>query len=96
MIRRLLVLLVAALAGWWWLRRRSGGAQHAAARRSGTAASTAEEPMVRDRVCNTFLPRSRALVLSDGGETLYFCSEACRARHAGAAAPHSNPSQSSV
>ncbi len=38
----------------------------------------AEEPMVRDRVCNTFLPRSKALDLTVDGQTLFFCSEACR------------------
>ena len=34
--------------------------------------------MVRDRVCNTFLPRSSALVARDGDEERFFCSEACR------------------
>jgi len=36
--------------------------------------------MVRDRVCNTFLPRSRALSLHAGGEEHFFCSDACRAK----------------
>jgi YHS domain-containing protein len=36
--------------------------------------------MVRDRVCNTFLPQSRALELEVGGERHYFCSESCRDR----------------
>ncbi|HEX6739196.1 MAG TPA: hypothetical protein VF310_13035 [Vicinamibacteria bacterium] len=36
--------------------------------------------MVRDRVCNTFLPRERALrALVDGREE-HFCSAACRDR----------------
>ena len=36
--------------------------------------------MVRDRVCNTFLPRDRALrVLVDGQEE-HFCSVTCRDR----------------
>jgi hypothetical protein len=36
--------------------------------------------MVRDRVCNTFLPRDRALrVLVDGREE-HFCSVGCRDR----------------
>ena len=38
--------------------------------------------MVRDRVCNTFLPRDRALrALVDGREE-HFCSPACRDRAA--------------
>lgn len=37
--------------------------------------------MVRDRICNTFLPRSRALILGSGADTSFFCSEACRDEH---------------
>ena len=37
--------------------------------------------MVRDRICNTFLPRSKALVLSEGTEEHHFCSETCRDRY---------------
>jgi hypothetical protein len=38
------------------------------------------QEMVRDRVCNTFLPRERALrALVDGREE-HFCSPACRDR----------------
>ena len=36
--------------------------------------------LVRDRVCNTFLPRERALVATIDGSDEYFCSERCRAR----------------
>lgn len=36
--------------------------------------------LVRDRVCNTFLPRSSALVAAVNGETAFFCSETCRDR----------------
>ena len=36
--------------------------------------------LVRDRVCNTFLPRERAIRwMTEGGEE-YFCSEKCRKR----------------
>jgi YHS domain-containing protein len=35
-------------------------------------------PTVRDRVCNTFLPRERALVARIDGRDEYFCSEECR------------------
>lgn len=38
------------------------------------------EAMVRDRVCNTFLPRSRAIVERDEDGEHYFCSEACRGK----------------
>ena len=34
--------------------------------------------LVRDRVCNTFLPREAALVAMIGGREEHFCSTACR------------------
>ena len=37
-------------------------------------------PLVRDRVCNTFLPRDRALVRVVDGREEHFCSAACRDR----------------
>jgi len=36
--------------------------------------------MVRDRVCNTFLPRARAVTALVGGREMHFCSAACRDR----------------
>jgi hypothetical protein len=38
--------------------------------------------LVRDRVCNTFLPRERALTVVVGGHEEHFCSPACRDRAA--------------
>jgi hypothetical protein len=46
--------------------------------RRGPAALDGE--LVRDRVCNTFLPRSRALTLRVAGREQHFCSESCRSR----------------
>ena len=34
--------------------------------------------LVRDRVCNTFVPRAGALVARVGGREEHFCSAACR------------------
>ncbi len=36
--------------------------------------------LVRDRVCNTFVPQDRALRAVVGGKAEYFCSAACRDR----------------
>ena len=36
--------------------------------------------MVRDRICNTFLPRERAVSAVVGGRQMHFCSPACRDR----------------
>jgi hypothetical protein len=41
---------------------------------------TAVSDLVRDRVCNTFVPRSHALVASVHGEPAFFCSATCRDR----------------
>jgi YHS domain-containing protein len=34
--------------------------------------------MVRDPVCGTFVLPDRALMIGDGRERVYFCSDACR------------------
>jgi hypothetical protein len=36
--------------------------------------------LVRDRMCNTFLPRDRAVRATVSGREEHFCSEACRDR----------------
>ena len=36
--------------------------------------------LVRDRICNTFLPRERALRAFVGGREEHFCSAGCRDR----------------
>ena len=40
--------------------------------------SAGASELVRDRVCNTFVPRERALVARIGGRDEAFCSAACR------------------
>ena len=45
--------------------------------------------LVQDPQCGTYLPKTRALALSDGGDTKYLCSPVCRASYAAA-----NPRQS--
>lgn len=47
-------------------------------RPAGAGTLRFEGAMVRDRVCQTFLPRGRALVLRLAGEEYFFCSEDCR------------------
>jgi len=74
---RLLALAMLILVGMA-IARSLGGAL----RRKGAArpAAGSEGTMVRDRVCNTFLPRSSAIQARVGQETFYFCSESCRRR----------------
>lgn len=46
----------------------------------GEAGPSLPTDMVRDRICNTFLPRQRALHAVIGGREEHFCSAACRDR----------------
>jgi len=50
-------------------------------RREPELKPTTGHMLVRDPVCNTYLPESRALTATSDGETLYFCSEECRQKH---------------
>ena len=69
-----------------WLFRRSvrqaSRPRHpgSAPRRRPRGGAGAAEPMVRDRVCNTFLPRAKAIVHTDADGEHYFCSASCRDR----------------
>lgn len=78
MIRKL-ALLISILVAWSLLRTlfRSASASAPAA---GPSGARFEGALVRDRICQTFLPRSNALVLKADGSEHFFCSEACRAK----------------
>ncbi len=77
MIRRLLLLALAAFGLLWWLRRFRRARQTASPGRRAVPGEPTDA-MVRDRVCNTFLPRSQALTERVGSEEHFFCSERCR------------------
>ena len=71
---------VGLILGLWFLIRRAlrrAAVSPSGRRRPGPRRSDRGE-MVRDRVCNTFLPRSRAILVRDDGEEHFFCSETCR------------------
>lgn len=81
-MRRFLLALVFFGAAILILRRLAGlfagtpgGRQGASAGRAGRDGVT---ELVRDKVCNTFLPKNKALELTAGGETYFFCSKECR------------------
>jgi hypothetical protein len=48
--------------------------------RASAPARIAATDLVRDRVCNTFVPRDRALPARIDGKDEHFCSAACRDR----------------
>jgi YHS domain-containing protein len=75
MILRFLFWLL-AMVGTMWLWRRL---QRAALAQSGrTTATGPSEVMVRDRICQTFLPQADAIKVKNGGKTHFFCSDTCR------------------
>lgn len=81
MIRKLIFLL--AIVGIWVLTTRIArmvAARPAAPRPKAPPTPRFEGAMVRDRVCETFVPRARALSVRVGDEEHYFCSAACRNR----------------
>jgi len=75
----LLVIFIFVIARAFW-RLVDGivdGISQADRRRRGDVA-TRSVAMVRDPVCGTFVLPDRAVALVDGGERIYFCSDACR------------------
>lgn len=75
--RLLLWILGACLLLWWVGALRP---RRAPSRPQGPRADSDTSRMVRDRVCNTFLPEARALRSQQDGESHFFCSPACRAK----------------
>ena len=75
-----LIWLLALLGAIWALRRLLSGGNRLRQDSRGTGAvpDRGEGDMVRDRVCNTFLPRTRALTVDSGDGQQFFCSERCR------------------
>ncbi len=71
--------LALALIAWWFvrslLRRRSG---YGAGPRPTMGGPPRRAEMVRDRECNTYLPRESAIAVESDGETHIFCSDASR------------------
>ena len=91
MISQLFRFLVVAVAGWLISRLIRGAGRSTRSAAPGRARDRPAGEMVRDRVCNTFLPRSGALVERVGSEMHYFCSESCRSRFLGGRTTASAP-----
>ncbi|MBM3773130.1 MAG: hypothetical protein FJW27_17960 [Acidimicrobiia bacterium] len=76
----LLLVLIAFIARAFW-RLMDGvidgvrGGRSPSVPQQGTPRSV---PMARDPVCGTFVLPDRAVTLSTGGETVFFCSTRCR------------------
>lgn len=84
MLGRLFSVVFVVILGWLLgrlLRLSSRGRPAQGRPRSAAGgAPRAAGVMVRDRVCNTYLPRPQALTVNRGGQEHFFCSESCRGR----------------
>lgn len=58
----------------------SGSPARATGARRAPPRSQGAQDLVRDRICNTFVPRDRAIFAPIAGRDEAFCSEACRDR----------------
>jgi hypothetical protein len=76
LLRVLLVLLVVRLVGRFVMAAVRGYRGEVAGPPPATPLAARE--LVRDRVCNTFVARERALTATIDGEVEHFCSPACR------------------
>jgi hypothetical protein len=92
-IQRLAGLLLLLGLAWLVSRILRGRTRSAPIRRE---VARPEGNMVRDRICNTFLPRSRALLARIGDEDHFFCSESCRRQALDRAAPREQAGRSGV
>jgi hypothetical protein len=75
-IRRLALLALAVLV--FWILRRLGRAAAAPVGAAHAVSPRFEGAMVRDRECQTFVPRARALAVRCEDGEHFFCSAACR------------------
>ena len=87
---RLLYLIFVVALGWLLGRLLGRARRPPASTGSSRVPPRGDGTMVRDRICNTFLPRSRALTTRLEGQDHYFCSERCRRRFLEEAAPRSS------
>jgi hypothetical protein len=77
-VTRLLIFLaiVALIVAVRWAAARRQARLEAAARQAAVG-----EDLVQDPQCLAYVPQSRAIPASVGGEALRFCSEACAERY---------------
>jgi YHS domain-containing protein len=79
LIRLVLRFLLGLLQG---LTEPSGSRTAGGPRSGGRRSEVGAVSLVRDPVCQTYIPREGAVTALVGGETRFYCSEACRAKDA--------------
>jgi YHS domain-containing protein len=77
-VRALGVLLILRLVLRMLFPVRPDGARPANRSSQPIPTERAGGELVRDPNCGTYIPKSRAIAVARGGNTLYFCSTTCR------------------
>ncbi len=70
--------LVLALRRAFEAKRARSAGEASASRAAETHVRAESEEMVLDTVCGSYVPISSAIKSSEGGRTVFFCSEECR------------------
>ncbi|WP_447978677.1 YHS domain-containing protein [Candidatus Nitrospira bockiana] len=71
---RLLLILALLIVLYFLIKKAIREFNARALSQSGTAPPN---QMIQDPVCRTYVPKGTAVAASIGGQTYYFCSEAC-------------------
>ena len=81
LLRLALFIILAFFVGRAFWRLLDGIVEGASRGARGSQVPSRGVQMVRDPVCGTFVVADRALTLSDGRNTVYFCSDTCRSKY---------------
>jgi YHS domain-containing protein len=78
MLRLVLFVILAIFVARAFWRMFDAVVEGASGRRPKSQVPDRGVQMVRDPVCGTFVLPDRALMIGDGRDRVYFCSDACR------------------
>jgi YHS domain-containing protein len=78
MLRLVLFVILAIFVARAFWRMFDAVVESASGRRTRSRVPDRGVQMVRDPVCGTFVLPDRALMIGDGRDRVYFCSDACR------------------
>ena len=81
MLRSVLLMLLLIFIARAFLRVAGGVFEGVTGRQHRSGPPQRGVRMVQDPVCGTYVIRERALTLSEGGTSLFFCSPGCRDKY---------------